>query len=199
MSGKLCYKCKKQKRYSNTPYCKPCYSKYNAEYRLVNKDRITKWQKAYNHRYYKENKEALFKKRRGYLREWYRINRKKVLEQHKDYGRSIVGKHAELKKKLREERVSHSDLLWSINFYSALIEARICHYCLGPLDEAGCGLDRVVNELGHLSYNVVPCCGSCNRKKGYDTSYEEMMLLAPTLREIRKRRGIRNGNLGNQC
>jgi hypothetical protein len=50
-----------------------------------------------------------------------------------------------------------------------------CHYCKrGPLTVAGTGqgrfvyngVDRVVNSIGYILENCVPCCFQCNRAKG---------------------------------
>jgi 5-methylcytosine-specific restriction endonuclease McrA len=41
-----------------------------------------------------------------------------------------------------------------------------CSYCGGVLPDAGCGIDRQDNRLGYTVANSVPCCSSCNRKKG---------------------------------
>lgn len=48
-----------------------------------------------------------------------------------------------------------------------------CYYCGGELPEAGHGLDRVENCVGYVIENVVPCCASCNVKKGADWTTEE--------------------------
>lgn len=101
---------------------------------------------------------------------------------------TIRGRFIHLTGRLRKENSLSTDLLYSINFYSELVKEQQCHYCLGSLSPTGHGLDRIDNQFGHLCYNVVPCCKGCNQKKSNDTSYEEMMMLAPVLREIRKRR-----------
>jgi hypothetical protein len=103
--------------------------------------------------------------------------------------RKLEERHYNLKIRfLSKEHIPEEDLLWKINFYIELIIEGLCHYCLGPLSPCGIGLDRVNNELGHLCYNVVPCCGSCNALKRDYYSYKEMMLLSPALREIRRLR-----------
>ncbi len=50
--------------------------------------------------------------------------------------------------------------------YGALVSPNSCHYCGGTLPEVGCGIDRQDNKLGYVLGNVVPCCESCNEKKG---------------------------------
>ncbi len=107
-----------------------------------------------------------------------RINAKKI-------NRSFRGRHAILKKTLKREKVLESDLCWNLNFYTELIRDIICHYCLGPLNPTGHGLDRRDSECGHEAHNVVPCCWLCNSIKGKFWEYEHMMLLAPKLRRLR--------------
>jgi len=106
------------------------------------------------------------------------------------YYQTPDGKHSKLRRELKSESVPKTDPLWSINFYLELIQDDECHYCSGPLI-GGHVLDRADNDLGHVCYNVVPCCWCCNELKGIRLSYEEMTLLAPTLREIRLRRESR--------
>lgn len=106
----------------------------------------------------------------------------------KKYVRTLNGRFSQFHLKIRKENLPETDPLKSFNFYREIIKDQKCHYCLGPLQESGHGLDRIDNQFGHSGFNVVPCCRGCNQKKMHDTSYEEMILLAPALREIRKRR-----------
>jgi hypothetical protein len=69
-----------------------------------------------------------------------------------------------------------------------------CHYCGGPCGVYGVGLDRKDNDKGYTEENCVPCCKRCNYTKGYFFTYEDMLVLAPAIREIDRRR---NGNFGN--
>ena len=71
--------------------------------------------------------------------------------------------------------------------YTSLI-SQPCHYCKGPLNDSGVGLDRKSNTTGYTSDNVVPCCRQCNIVKNNFFTYEEMMLLAPVLERIRQGR-----------
>lgn len=69
--------------------------------------------------------------------------------------------------------------------YAALID-NSCHYCHGELDPTGGGLDRLDNKSGYYLGNVVPACGSCNRVKGDDFSYEQMLILGAIISQFRK-------------
>ena len=77
-------------------------------------------------------------------------------------------------------------------------EASCCHYCADlipwrPFNNdrnktAGTWLDRKDNGGGYVTGNIVVCCSRCNRMKGFDLSYEEMLLLSPVLKAITARR-----------
>jgi hypothetical protein len=149
---------------------------YQQKYDLENKERKKAWRK----KHYAEHKERLLEKAKEYRQE----NLALYKERDKAKSQSIKGRHNSLRHALRRDKIEQSDYLWNRNFYEALIQDRECHYCFGLLDRTGGGLDRIENNLGHTCYNVVPCCRKCNRIKGNDTSYAEMMLLAPALREI---------------
>ena len=117
-------------------------------------------------------------------------NKKRDSENNKVYHRRFDGRHKVLRRVLKKDGVPHTDSLWNFNFYCELIKDLKCHYCLGPLSETGGALDRIINSLKHTCDNVVPCCRRCNRIKGNDVSYEEMMILAPALREIDAKRHL---------
>lgn len=59
-----------------------------------------------------------------------------------------------------------------------------CHYCGFPSN----GLDRIDNSIGHIMTNCVPCCYTCNIVRNDVFSYEEMMILGKTIREIKLKR-----------
>jgi len=70
-----------------------------------------------------------------------------------------------------------------------------CHYCERKLpwqpfgeNNPGFWLDRKDNNIGHLKMNLVTCCGICNNTKRDEFTYEEFMLLATVLKQIRELR-----------
>jgi hypothetical protein len=77
------------------------------------------------------------------------------------------------------------------------VKIKICHYCEADLvwaerirhkEYVGTNLDRK-DSLGPYSKdNCVACCVSCNRTKGDRFTYDEFILLAPTLRNIQRLR-----------
>lgn len=145
--------------------CRPCNAAYQKEWNDRNRDHVRKNQRIS----YFKNAEAR------------RASKRKT-------SRTIRGRYNHLRSRLKVDGVSDSDLLWRFNFYKELVADNRCHYCEGPLNKAGHSLDRMDNNKLHVCYNVVPCCAFCNDRKGSVFSYNEMMLLAPALREIRRRR-----------
>jgi 5-methylcytosine-specific restriction endonuclease McrA len=129
-----------------------------------------------------KNKETLKEKHADY----YRKNKEKIIERNRKRSCTIVGRYCSLRKCLQEEGVSEFDLIWSFDFYSVLMDGAVCHYCGGSLNCTGHALDRKDNSRKHTHDNVVPCCWSCNQVKGSRFTYEQMMLLAPSLRKIRE-------------
>jgi hypothetical protein len=147
-----------------------------AAYYVKNKEKI---KKRVHRRYLKFKKENVI-----YSRKYYKKHKAEILARF----RTVKARFAVVRAYLRKERVPKTDYLWRQNFYAALITDAVCHYCQGPYSKSGASLDAINNDEGHRCYNVVPCCRSCNQKKMHDTSYEEMMMLAPVLREIRLKR-----------
>lgn len=160
--------------------CRECLSAYMRLYNAANKEKIAK-----------KNKENYFKnapRYRAYRRAYYVRHKEERLAWYKQHIRTVRGRYTQVRELLKKERTPSSDSLWSLNYYAELIKDSQCHYCLGPLSPTGHALDRVDNSQSHVCHNVVSCCWWCNERKKADLSYEEMMLLAPALREIRKRR-----------
>ena len=164
-------------------------SGYHASVKLDNKESTLRNSGRWLLRRRKQYKEDLEfrEKRKETTRRYALENPEKI----RAYSESMRERHKYLRYRLKKEDSSKDNLLWNLNFYSELIKDAVCHYCRGPLERTALGLDRLDSSIGHECYNVVPCCKSCNQKKMHDTSYEEMMLLAPALREIRRRRELK--------
>lgn len=58
-----------------------------------------------------------------------------------------------------------------------------CKYCG---DNVRIGLDRIDNNKGHTKDNVVPCCYVCNCTRMNNFSYEEMIILGETIKQIKQ-------------
>lgn len=77
-----------------------------------------------------------------------------------------------------------------------------CHYCdddilWKPYRDFGTTsfryfLDRKDSDLGYFKENLVVCCSLCNYVKSDKFTYEEFLLLVPTLKDIRRIRNVGN-------
>jgi hypothetical protein len=80
-------------------------------------------------------------------------------------------------------------LEWNIDIVNFdLLIKQNCVYCDERLSETGTGLDRMNNYKGYIYNNIVPCCARCNRIKSDCFSYEEMLLIGITIKEIENNR-----------
>lgn len=60
-----------------------------------------------------------------------------------------------------------------------------CFYC-GETEKIG--LDRINNNKGHTKDNVVPCCYVCNCARSNNFTFEEMIQLGKTIKDIKWQR-----------
>ena len=100
------------------------------------------------------------------------------------YKRSIRGRFANGK-----AHAKYRGIKWHLGLkeFEKLLEPNECHYCKGPLQETGVGLDRKDNLKPYEISNVVPCCKSCNSIKGDGLSHSEMTL---AMAVIKAKRGL---------
>jgi hypothetical protein len=78
-------------------------------------------------------------------------------------------------------------LAWSISYEDYIVLTQnVCYYCSDVLPLVGCGLDRVDNNKGYETANVVPCCRQCNEVKGDRFSKEETKVIMNALRVYRQ-------------
>ena len=63
--------------------------------------------------------------------------------------------------------------------------AQPCRYCGFPLNPSGHGLDKKVPKAGYTLDNVVPCCRMCNIIKRDHLTYEEMLVVGASVRQVR--------------
>lgn len=76
--------------------------------------------------------------------------------------RNVGGRFSSGKTQARQK-----GLVWTITReVFALLVSKPCHWCHGPLNETGSGLDRLDNAAGYTPGNVVPSCWKCNALKG---------------------------------
>lgn len=89
-----------------------------------------------------------------------------------------------------KSNASRRGIRWSLSAseYYSITDDVVCIYCNDYLPAFGSRLDRVDNSVGYIAGNVVPCCSRCNTIKSNHFTYEEMMLLGVTIKEIYKNR-----------
>lgn len=84
-------------------------------------------------------------------------------------------------KKNKFEQVCDIDVDWMLEN----IVNKPCIYC-GDTHRIGC--DRIDNDKGHTKDNVVPCCYDCNCARNNNFTYEEMLILGKTIKQIKENR-----------
>lgn len=62
-----------------------------------------------------------------------------------------------------------------------------CIYCG---DTKFIGADRIDNNAGHTKSNIVPCCYICNTARNNHFTFDEMIILGKTIKEIKDKRKI---------
>jgi 5-methylcytosine-specific restriction endonuclease McrA len=99
-----------------------------------------------------------------YSKNYYRTHKKWWYDWQKEYNKTTKGKFTILRHAAKKRGV---EITLTFEEFSEIVRSGICHYCSEPsYTDCGYGVDRVDNRLGYIPDNCVPCCTSCNRKKG---------------------------------
>jgi hypothetical protein len=110
---------------------------------------------------------------------------------------TVYKKHDILKGIMFYAGTPKTDPLWSLRYYTEIIEDDECYYCKGSLKPESHSLDCKQDsfyEQMFQAHNVVPACESCITKRAvppHPLSFEEMEMLAPVLELIRLQRESR--------
>lgn len=107
------------------------------------------------------------------------VNRKKIQEK---YDSSIKGKFRRLKYRAK---AYEQEFNISIEQYKEIVQKNECFYCKGELARSGYALDRIDNDRGYTTDNVVACCFECNALKSDKLNHVEMIAVALTLKKLR--------------
>lgn len=99
-----------------------------------------------------------------YARNYYKENRAKSLRNSYKNNDAKKGWENDLDEDFINEKLTH-----------------LCTYCEFP----STGLDRLNNSLPHLKSNCISCCLECNHARNEHFTYEEMLILGKTIREIK--------------
>jgi hypothetical protein len=103
--------------------------------------------------------------RKRWASTYYQNNKKSHADWQRRYCQTLKGKYSKLKGKAKskgiEVTITQEDL-------SCILGSGICDYCKNLLPEHGTGyhVDRIDNRIGYVPGNCVPCCFSCNARKG---------------------------------
>ena len=120
------------------------------------------------------------------MKEWERRNRDKYKEQYYNniqFRANILA--SSYKSQDKKKGFDISD-----NADSEFIENMLkggCIYC-GEKDWHELGLDRIENSKGHSKNNVVCACRLCNWVRNTKFTFQEMLMLGDTIRNIKKLR-----------
>ena len=172
MSKKI-YFTEEERREANRKRCRERYQR-NREERLRKQKEYNEEHKEQIRAYQKEYKANHKEERRDWERQNYQKNRERTRRYYRDWYRTKEGKATHLARfyKWDDRKKGHECDLTS-EFILNEILSKPCFYC-GETDWHKIGMDRVINSLGHLQNNVVPCCCSCNASRK-DTPFFEFV------------------------
>ena len=140
--------------------------------------------KEQHHQYYLNNKEKCYE----LSKKWKLENPDKAKQIQKKYRDSHKEKKEEWKKnnkellragnlvqkyKRNDKKANRGECTLTPQWIVENIFSKSCHYC-NETDWAKIGCDRIDNSKPHTPDNVVPCCYSCNCKKG-TKKYEDFI------------------------
>ncbi|MGH7974755.1 MAG: hypothetical protein ACREBR_04470 [bacterium] len=162
-------------------YSRKYYKNNKERYREYNKKHYKKYKVKMllkMKKYVKKNREKLNKKKRL----WYQRTKSVI---RKRYKRSIHGKYLLAKFMAKQRKIEFK--LSEIQYEK--IVSNPCIYCHTVVyNVSGYSLDRINNskKIGYTVRNVVPCCGSCNRIRGDNLTFEEMIIAMKAVLKFRK-------------
>jgi len=116
-----------------------------------------------------------------YSKNWRIKNQVKV----SDYDKTLLRRFKEAARRAKERKLN-----WelSIEEFSFIID-KPCYYCDnkigGPVNK-GSGIDRIDNNLGYISNNILSCCESCNVIRSNILTVDEMREVAKLICNLRK-------------
>lgn len=114
-------------------------------------------------KYYRKYNEANKEKHTEYKHQWYEDNKERIQQQRN----SPFGRAKQMVSHFRREdsKRNRGECTITPEWIVENIFTQPCYYC-GETDWHKLGCDRIDNSKPHSPDNVVPCCTSCNRKRG---------------------------------
>ena len=145
-----------------------------------NREKVLEKAKENASKQYKEKKEIILERNKkwkqknsDYMIEYRTNNKQKISEYNKLYSKTPRGRANNLLSSYRANDIKYNrgECTITANWILDNILFEPCIYC-GEKGWEIIGCDRKNNDLPHTPANCVPCCLSCNSKKG-SMSYEE--------------------------
>lgn len=108
------------------------------------------------------------------------------------------------RKMLHNSQIHAKSFDISFDDYLEFTKVSNCHYCRTTITwipfrkrwQSSCYyIDRKDNSVGYTKNNCVVCCSLCNRIKGNNLSYDEMMLLRVPLGAIQQARVLKSNDI----
>lgn len=150
------------------------------EWYWKNRDKVLPKAKENAKKRYNENKNIILERNKKwkeqnpeYMLEYRNEHKEEISEYNKNYSKTQRGRANNLLGSYRFNDKKHNRGECNITpeWIVENIFSKPCHYC-GESDWTKIGCDRIDNSKPHTMDNVVPCCKSCNDKKG-SMSYDE--------------------------
>lgn len=114
--------------------------------------------------YYQDNADII----KEYSKQYYQDNAEYYKQHSKQYYQNTkIGRANSLIASYREndKKYNRGECTLTSEWIVKKIFSNSCHYC-GESNWKRLGCDRIDNTKPHTQDNVVPCCSSCNRKRG---------------------------------
>ncbi len=150
------------------------------EWYLKNRDKVLPKAKENAKKRYNENKNIILERNKKwkernpeYMLEYRDEHKEEIKEYNKEYSKTPRGRANNLLSSYRSNDIKHNrgECKITVDWILDNILFEPCIYC-GEKGWEIIGCDRKDNKLPHTPDNCVPCCLSCNSKKG-SMNYEE--------------------------
>lgn len=155
-------------------YREQAYDRYQTNKDEINEARRNKYatDEEYKNKVSERNKEYRDSNKEK-LKEYKDSHKEETKEYNKNYSKTKVGRANNLLGSYRANDLKYNrgECTLTPSFIVNEIFTKSCVYC-GESDWRKIGCDRKDSSLPHTEDNVVPCCLSCNSKKG-SISYDE--------------------------
>lgn len=171
-----CTKCGGERDGSGkSSWCKKCKARHQKKWRKANPDLHRERQRLYRSRHPEVHREAYKRWKARHPGRGAELSRN--WKKRHGFRRRFLSAVEGARKRRIEFSITEDQ-------YALAVASGACHYCGGDLPICGGGIDRKDNSAGYTADNIVPCCARCNRMKGCDLTYDEMVLIWDRRRKL---------------